>query len=118
LITAAKDSNHPFATNFLVGTIARTRTEEGIKAIKALLENPDMDIPLAQTDDGIQTICNLLKHPDKKVRDITEIILSQIYRTYPGRPLREDDFPELFREFVEERKAKNNKFLELLKSNN
>jgi len=118
LITAAKDSNHPMATSFLVGTIARSLTEEGIEAIKALLENPDMDIPIAKTDEGIHTISNLLRNPDKDVRDITETIIRQIYRTYPGRPLREDDFPELLKEFVEERKANIKRFLERLRADN
>lgn len=118
LIKSATDSNHPMATNFLVGIIARTRTEEGLKAIKALLENPDMDITVAKTDEGVHTISNLLRNPDKDIRDMTENIIRQIYRTYPGRPLRKDDFPELFREFVEERKANNKIFLERLKTNN
>ena len=95
-----------------------TLTEEGLKAIKALLENPDMDIPVAKTDEGVHTISNLLRNPDKDIRDMTENIIRQIYRTYPGRPLRKDDFPELFREFVEERKANNKIFLERLKTNN
>ena len=118
LITAATDSNHPLAINSLVGIIARTRTEEGVEAIKALLENPDMDIPIAKTDEGVQTISNLLRNPDKDIRYMTENIIRQIYRTYPGRPLRRDDFPELFREFSEERKANNKKFLERLKADN
>ena len=118
LITAATDSNHPLAINSLVGIIARTRTEEGVKAIKALLEDPNMDISIAKTDEGVQTISNLLKNPDKDVRDMTEIMIRQIYRTYPGRPLRKDDFPELFREFVEEREANNKKYLERLKADN
>jgi HEAT repeat protein len=108
LITAAKDSNHPMAINSIVG-IARTRTEEGVEAIKALLENPD---------EGVQTIRNLLRNPDKNIRDMTEKIIRQIYRTYPGRPLRRDDFPELFREFSEKREANNKKFLERLKADN
>ena len=118
LITAAIDSNHPLVTNFLVSTIARTRTEEGVKAIKALLEDPNMDIPIAKTDEGVQTISNLLRNPDKDVRDMTEIMIRQIYRTYPGQPLRRDDFPELFREIFEEREANNKKVLERLKTDN
>jgi hypothetical protein len=116
LITIAKDSNHPMAINSLAG-IARTRTEEGIEAIKALLENPDMDIPIAKTDEGVQTISNLLRSPDKDVRNMTENIIRQVYRTYPGLPLRVDDFPELFKEAQVEREKQKKRTLERLKSN-
>jgi hypothetical protein len=118
LIKAATDSNHPLAINSLVGIIARTRTEEGVEAIKALLENPNKDIPIAKTDEGVQTIRNLLRNADKDVHDMTENIIRQIYKTYPGKPLRKDDFPELFRDFVEEREANKKKFLERLKADN
>jgi hypothetical protein len=118
LIKAVTDFNHPTARNFMVYTIARTRSKEDVEAIMALLENPDKDIPIAKTDKGIQTISKLLRNPDKDIRDITEIIIRQIYRTYPGRPLREDDFPELLKEFSEEYKVNIKRFLERLKTDN
>lgn len=119
LIRAMEDpncSNWIFA--YAITEIARTRSEKGVEAIKTLLENPDVDIPIAKTDKGVHTISNLLRNPDKSVRDMTENIIRQIYRTYPGRPLRKDDFPELFREYVEEREANKKKFLERLKADN
>lgn len=116
LITVATDSNHPLAINSLY-IIARTRSEEGVEAIKTLLENPNMEIPIAKTDKGVQTISTLLRNPDKEVRGMTENIIRQIYRVYPGRPLRKDDFPELFKETVEAREKQKKRILEWLKSN-
>ncbi len=119
LIRVMKDPNcSKWMFVYAITEITRTRSEEGVKAIKALLEDNDKDIPIAETDEGVQTIRNLLRNPDKDVRDMTENIIRQIYRTYPGRPLRKDDFPELFREFVEEREANNKRFLERLKADN
>jgi len=118
LIRVVKDPNSSkWMFAYAITEIARTRSEEGIEAIKALLENPDRDIPIAKTDEGVRTIGNLLRSPDKDVRNMTENIIRQVYRTYPGQPLREDDFPELFKEAQVEREKQKKRTLEWLKSN-
>jgi hypothetical protein len=111
LVLIATDFKHPNQFSFIY-EIARTRTETGVKAIKALLEEPDRDIPIAESDEGVKAIRNLLRNPDKDIRDMIAGIIRNAYRTYPGRPLREDDFPELFREIIEEREARKKKVLE------
>ena len=100
---------------YAITEIAKTRTEEGVKAIKLLLEDPDKDIPIAKTDEAVKTIKNLLRNPDKNIRDMTAYTIRDAYKRYPGRPLREDDFPELFRESLENRKKT---ILEWLKGRN
>jgi len=111
LVLIATDLKDPRQISFIY-EIARTRTEEGVKAIKTLLEDPDKNIPIAESDEGVKTIRNLLRDPDKDVRDMTSGIVRQTYRTYPGRPLKREDFPELFREIIEEREARKKRVLE------
>jgi len=115
LVLIATDFKHPRQMSFIY-EIARTRTEKGVNAIKALLEEPDRDIPIAESDEGVKAIRNLLRDPDKDIRDMTAGIIRKAYRTYPGRPLREDDFPELFREIIEKREARKKRVLEEPKS--
>ncbi|MBA7637078.1 hypothetical protein ES703_44712 [subsurface metagenome] len=115
LVLIATDFKHPRQFSFIY-EIARTRTEKGVNAIKALLEDPDKDIPIAESDEGVKAIRNLLRDPDKDIRDMTAGIIRNVYRTYPGRPLREDDFPELFREIIEKREARKKRVLEGLKN--
>jgi len=117
LITAAGELKNASVITTLVSEIIRTRTEEGIKAIKLLLEDPNKDMPAAESDEGVKTIKNLLRNPDKDIRDITADAIRFAYcRIHPGRPLREDDFPELFREIIEERKARKKRVLEGLRN--
>lgn len=115
LVLIATDFKDPRQMSFIY-EIARTRTEKGVKAIKALLEDPDRDIPIAESNEGVKAIKNLLRNPDKDIRDITADAIRAAYRTYPGRPLREDDFPELFREIIEKREARKKRVLEEPKS--
>jgi len=105
LVLIATDLKDPRQISFIY-EIARTRTEKGVNAIKALLEDPDKDIPIAESDEGVKAIRNLLRDSDKDIRDMTAGIIRQVYRTYPGRPLREDDFPEQFRKSFEDRKKR------------
>lgn len=117
LITAARDLKNAFVVTTLVSEIIRTRREEGIKAIKALLEEPNRDIAITKSDEGVKTIKNLLRNPNKDIRDVTANAIRAAYcRIHPGRPLREDDFPELYREIIEEREARKKRVLEGLKN--
>lgn len=104
LIEVATDvnPNQPFA----IAEIARTRTPKGVKAIKSLLEDPAKNIPIAETDEGVKTIRALLRSPDKDIREMTGNIIRLVYKTYPGQPLRNDDFGEEFRENFGNRKTK------------
>jgi HEAT repeat protein len=111
LVPIAMDCNDPRQTSMIV-EIARTRTEEGVKAIKTLLEDPNKNVPLAEADQGVKAIRDLLRNPNKGVRDMTAQTIRFIYKSYPGRPLRNDDFGDTFRENFEEQKKK---FLERLR---
>lgn len=106
LITAAGELKNASVITTFVSEIIRTRTEEGVKAIKLLLEDPNRDIPIAESDEGVKAIRNFLRNSDKDIRDMTAGIIRQVYRTYPGQPLREDDFGEEFRESFENRKKR------------
>jgi hypothetical protein len=105
LIPIAQDPNHPGQRFSIIG-ILKTRTEEGVEAIKNLLKNPDMDIPLVKTDSGVQAIRDILKHSEPEQRNMIADYISTIYRDYTGRPLRDDDFPAEFREDPNEYKKK------------
>ncbi len=105
LVPIAMDCNDPRQTP-MIAEIARSRTEEGVKAIKTLLEDPDSNVPLAKTDEGLRAIRDLLRSPNKNVRDMTTGIIRVIYESHPGRPLRNDDFGDEFRESFEERKKR------------
>ncbi|MGD2094539.1 MAG: hypothetical protein PVH77_05985 [Phycisphaerales bacterium] len=117
LVSLLADAKEPSSTDptqtFLLIEIARTRTKEGIEAIKTLLENPDKDIALAQTDEGVKAIRNFLRTADEDTRNMTTDTIRFIYKTYPGRSLKNDDFPEEFRENTAERKMN---FLERIRN--
>jgi hypothetical protein len=105
LVPIALDVDDPMHIPMIIG-ICRSRTEEGVNALKALLADPGQDIAIARTDAGVKAIRDLLRNPDEDIRKITADIVEGVYREYPGRPLRDDDFPEGFRETLEERKKR------------
>lgn len=104
LIPVAMDRHYYRSTAF-VWEILRTRTNEGVEAIKKLAENPELNIPIAETDSGVKTIRDLLRSPDEELRTRTIEDIEFIYRTYPGRAFRKDDFPDEFQKNLDERKA-------------
>lgn len=79
---------------FAIMEICRSRTKEGVEALKMLAEDPDLDLPILRTDAGVRAIRDLLRSPDKNVREATSHFIKSIYEEYPGRPLKADDFPE------------------------
>jgi hypothetical protein len=105
LIPAAMDMNYRRSI-FFVMEILRTRTEEGVEAIKKLAENPELNIPIVETDSGVKAIRDVLRSPDEKQRELIADYIEIIYRTYPGRAFRENDFPDEFQEILEKRKAR------------
>ena len=105
LIPIATDPNHP-RNVFFIAEILRTRTEEGIEAIKKLAENPELDMPIAKTDSGVKAIRNLLRNSDEDIRNTTLNIIESVYSFYSGRPFKDEDFPDEFREDPEERKRR------------
>jgi hypothetical protein len=105
LIPIAADPNHPRQL-FCVYELLNTRTEEAIAAIKGLLENPQVNLPIAEKDSGVKTIKNLLRSPDKEYRKMIADFVKSVYKVFPGRPLRDDDFPESFQQNSEEHKKK------------
>jgi hypothetical protein len=112
LITIATNPNHPYRMAFTM-TILRTRTEEGVEAIKKLAKNPELDIPIAETDSGVKAIRNILRSPDEKQRTMIADYIEFIYKTKPGRAFRKDDFPDEFQEILEKSK---NGVIERIKS--
>ncbi|MBN1972987.1 MAG: hypothetical protein JW787_05070 [Sedimentisphaerales bacterium] len=104
LIPIAMNPNHPYRMA-LTMEILRTRTEEGVEAIKKLLENPELNIPIVETDSGVKAIRDLLRSPDKKQRTIIAEHIEFTYKTKPGRAFKKDDFPDEFQERLEKRKS-------------
>lgn len=105
LIAIATDAKHPLQTYCIIA-ILRTRTIEGVRALKTLSGNPEQYSAIAEIDPGIKAIRDLLRNPDKDISKFTSDIIKSFYRKYPGRPLRNDDFPEEFRGNPEEKKKK------------
>lgn len=105
LISLVTDNNNQWQ-RYAIIPLCKSRTIEGVKAIKSLLENPELDITIAETDAGVKAIRALLRSKDEKLKQFTASICEAIYREQPGRPLRDDDFPEEFREDFEEVKKK------------
>lgn len=103
LVPVALDFNHPMHIPAIIG-ICRSRAVEGVEALKELAEDPGRDIPIARTDAGVRAIWKLLRNPDEDIPRTTKSIIEGIYKEYPGRPLRNDDFPEEFRGNPIERK--------------
>ncbi len=93
--------------------IARTRSQEGIEAVKALLEDPDKDIPIAQTDKGVKALKSLLKNPNKVIRREAARLIQYSYKYDHGRPLRNDDFPQ----FNLDAKTRKERVLKALRNN-
>lgn len=105
IVPIALDCNDPRQKSMII-EVVRSRTEEGVTAVKFLLENPDGDIGMAETDSGVRAIRELLRSPNEHIRRITSDIIQGIYREYAGRSLRDDDFGEEFRESFEQRKKR------------
>ena len=103
LIPVAMDTDYPRSTA-LVWEILQTRTIEGVEAIRKLIENPELDLQIAQTDSGVKAIRDLLRSSDEKQRTIMVDYIEFFYRTSPGRAFRKDDFPEEFQKIREDRK--------------
>jgi len=103
MVPVAADAKHPWHM-YCVIVILRTRTIEGVRALRLLADHPGQNIAIAETDPGVKSIKDLLRNPDKEISQFTSDLIKGIYREYPGRPLRNDDFPEKFRENPEERK--------------
>jgi len=103
LVPIAVDFNHPMHIP-AIAQVCRSRTEEGVRALKALLQNPERYNATAEADAGVKAIADLLRDPDEDIRGTTATIVENAYREYLGRPLRNDDFPQEFRENPEEQK--------------
>lgn len=112
LITTAKNPNHPYRMA-LIMEILRTRTEEGVEAIKKLAKNPELDIPIAETDSGVKAIRDILRSPDENQKTMIADHIEFIYKTKPGQPFRKDDFPDEFQERIKKSKSG---FIERIKS--
>jgi len=87
-----------------VDEIVRSRSKRGVEAVRRLAEEPDMDIAGEGADEGIRALQGLLNSPDERLREATASVIRDAYEDYPGRPLRKDDFPELYTEVVERRR--------------
>jgi hypothetical protein len=96
LVPTALDFNDPMHISAII-KICRSRTEEGVEALKILVEDPRRDIAIARADAGVKAIRDLLRSPNKDIRELTSDLVKGIYREYPGRPLRIDDFGEELR---------------------
>lgn len=105
IVPISLDCNDPRQMSMIV-ELVRSRTEEAVKTIKVLLKDPGQNVTMAETDAGVRAIRDLLRSPNEDIRKITADILEGIYRDYPGRPLRDDDFGEEFREGFEQRKKR------------
>lgn len=105
LMPVAMDTNYPRSTAF-VWEILRTRTQEGVEAIKKLAENPELNIHITETDSGVKCIRDLLRSPDEELRTRIANDIEFIYKTSPGRAFREDDFPAEFQTILDKRKAR------------
>jgi hypothetical protein len=89
-----------------IAQICRSRTEEGVRTLKSLLKNTEEYNATAKADAGVKAVADLLRNPNEDVRRTTADIVESVYREYLGRPLRNDDFPQEFRDNPEEQKKK------------
>jgi hypothetical protein len=96
LVRATRDSNAPTWTTAL-SAILRTRTAGGVAAIKALAVDPNATISPADADACVQAVRDLLRAPNPRMRSETKSWIEALYHDFPGRPLRQDDFPDEFR---------------------
>jgi hypothetical protein len=103
LVKAASDRN-PRTWTIALSEILRTRTVEGLKAIKTPVADPNADIPQVRTDAGVQAVRDLLGASEPDVRSETRNWIAGVYREFPGRPLSLHDFPDELRENPEARK--------------
>lgn len=84
-----------------ISELASRLDKDEIAAVSALLEDPDEDMRVLKTDERLRTIRDLLKDPDKDVVDVTTAFVRLTRRSCLGRPLRKDDFPEIYGEVSE-----------------
>ena len=98
LAEIAGDANDPMCWS-AVNQIVRTRTEEGLIALWAFIEDPMRLNPTMQSDHGLRTLRDWLQHPDSKMRDAANASLRRMCKIPPGRPLRTDDFGPEFQDF-------------------
>jgi hypothetical protein len=103
LAAIATDAGHPHRFRAVV-PILDTRTKAGAAALKLLVRDPNAHVPIVETDLGVRTIRDLLRHSDPNVRELTASYVRSVYREWPGRLFRIDDFPDEFEIDWEERK--------------
>jgi len=99
-----------------VREIVKTRSKEGVETLKGLLKDPDKDATTAEIDEGVKVLKGLLNSQDEDVRKRTASSIHWACEAFPGRPLREDDFPELYRESVENRRKSTLEWLQKSKA--
>jgi len=98
LVEIAQDANDPMCWS-AVNQIVRTRTEQGLAALRAFIEDPIQPNPIMQTDHGLRALREWLQHPDSKMRDAAVASLRSMSKVPRGRPLRTDDFGPEFQDF-------------------
>ena len=95
-VIAAQEHPHDEYTPRLI-SIATNPDEESITRSRAIYA-----IAFNRTDEGVEALKNLLENPDESVRQTTARAINQAYKrqaikTYKGRPLKKDDFGNEFR---------------------
>ena len=75
-----------------VNQIIRTRTEEGIAALRAHLDDSAKGNTLIESDECLKAIRYWLRHSDPNIRSYVERYVSKLCKVPRGRPLRPDDF--------------------------
>jgi len=98
LAQIVEDMNDPLWNNAIF-QIIRTRTQEGIAALRAHLEDPAKGNALIDRDEGLKAIRYWLRHPDPKTRSDEERSVRILCKVQRGRPLRTDDFAPEFQDF-------------------
>lgn len=103
LTQQASDPNSPARWRAIWFLVARLNREE-LHRVKSLIEENSREIEVAAASDGLRVIEKLIDDPDRDVRDF---VVSHIRLTrpgYEGRPLKPEDFPEIYEEYEKQRR--------------
>lgn len=87
-----------------VSQIVLTRTEQGIAALQAYLDDPAATNPMMDSDEGLRTIRELLRDDDPEMRQATERFVRRLSRVQRGRALRATDFGPEFQGWAAKQK--------------
>jgi len=103
-ISRAMDKNNPGRWES-IASLWLCLDASQVKALEGVIANPKSKID--DKDNLIRTFLSLLQDSDRDVRDLAVTTIRFGAHVYRGRPLRPEDFPEIYAEYLKDKEERN-----------